>query len=635
MDWVSNGHKYDVEFNFGMVDTESIMARVESSKESMRNSTIVDADGANEVWTVDLTPKNWATLCQQKQEGWFKRNGDFSIDQLDAEIQRLDRLSRSYAALKEAATLPTPPTATAGGTSGAPAAGGASGAPATGGPTGASGASGTGGASGASGTGGASGAPPASSDPTYPLASPAANTTDGAKPTVTEETSDTALQTAFKKLYDAEGELAYANAEAREDPTKTADITTAAANLKTARAALDTAIKQNMKNHSDTTKFNLGRLTSEAKTSLGKWLKVKLDIIADQRDKLVQKRSTKASSQPIGIPTVIGASADNGKQGTVFATEGSELADPAFRVNPPSSDVQSQNGAAASTAPVAGSESDPWVNISTSYSAEDQKSTSNSSSWGMSVGGGFGYGLWSVGGSYAHDQTQSDSQSDMAKCDVSINFDALVVNVGRPWLYAELFNDFELDVADHIKLSPGAVQLKQLMLKQVPSTISLTDPGKADQSILSELAQYNSFPAFPTSFLIAANTVLEVREQHAFLSFCCQTNRRLCSSPATRSTLKTTSAPSPTLARFQSGTGLGACRAASTSRLQSRRTRCSPPQRDARSHLARHRSSAGSAKLYRRCLVQRVLSQWFRIWWNRSLDQKCYILVFISRVVFL
>jgi len=43
----------------GIVDVESIMARIEDSKESMRNSSIVDADGANEVQAVSLTPKNW------------------------------------------------------------------------------------------------------------------------------------------------------------------------------------------------------------------------------------------------------------------------------------------------------------------------------------------------------------------------------------------------------------------------------------------------------------------------------------------------------------------------------------------------------------------------------------------------
>lgn len=59
MDWVANGHKYEVEQNFGIVDVESIMARIEQSKESLRNSTIVDTDGANELAGVMLEPRDW------------------------------------------------------------------------------------------------------------------------------------------------------------------------------------------------------------------------------------------------------------------------------------------------------------------------------------------------------------------------------------------------------------------------------------------------------------------------------------------------------------------------------------------------------------------------------------------------
>lgn len=108
MDWVANGHKYDVEYNFGMVDTDSIMARVEHSKESMRNSTFVDADGANELQGVNLSPKNWATLCQKKSEGWFKRNGEYSLPQLDAEILRLENLKLSYNVMKGLTDKATP-----------------------------------------------------------------------------------------------------------------------------------------------------------------------------------------------------------------------------------------------------------------------------------------------------------------------------------------------------------------------------------------------------------------------------------------------------------------------------------------------------------------------------------------------
>lgn len=59
MDWVSNGHKYDVEYSFGTVDIDSIMARIEDSKESMRISSLIDTDGANEVQGVELNPKEW------------------------------------------------------------------------------------------------------------------------------------------------------------------------------------------------------------------------------------------------------------------------------------------------------------------------------------------------------------------------------------------------------------------------------------------------------------------------------------------------------------------------------------------------------------------------------------------------
>lgn len=64
---------------------------------------MVDENGANEVFNVNLTPKNWAGLCKKKSEGWFARNGEYSLDQLDAEIARLERLRISYDAM--AATM--------------------------------------------------------------------------------------------------------------------------------------------------------------------------------------------------------------------------------------------------------------------------------------------------------------------------------------------------------------------------------------------------------------------------------------------------------------------------------------------------------------------------------------------------
>lgn len=42
---------------------------------------------------------NRATLCKQKVQGWFAENGNYSIDQIDAEILRLQNLLLSYQTL--------------------------------------------------------------------------------------------------------------------------------------------------------------------------------------------------------------------------------------------------------------------------------------------------------------------------------------------------------------------------------------------------------------------------------------------------------------------------------------------------------------------------------------------------------
>ncbi|KAI1192407.1 hypothetical protein F5X97DRAFT_317457 [Nemania serpens] len=471
MDWVSNGHKYNVEFNFGMVDTESIMARVESSKESLRNSTIVDADGVNEVQGVNLTPKNWALLCQQKARDWFKRNGTYSLEQVEAEIARLNQLKLSYEALRSATTAKVP-TFPVQAPEAPPKVKGGDGDGTT-----------TGGDGGGTTTGGDGGG----------------TTTGGG--TNPSDNIDTLLSTAFTKLYSAEGKLAGLDATSKTDADK---YKTAVNDLATARAELDAEVKKNMEAHLNLTKSELAKMEGDSKTSVLAWLDGQIDVIKDQISKLEAKLQEKRIAQPPRLPVYIDASTEAGSTGSVVAAEGLELADGQFGVTLP-------GGTGGTNDDPAGRESDPWVSISASFSAQDQQSTSNTSSWGMSVGGGVGWGLWSAGGSYAHAQSKSDSQTDMASCDVSVSFDALVVNINRPWLYAELFNDYELDVADNIMLSPGAERLKNLMAGQAANIQGGVDVGSANPSALRELAQYNTFPSYPTSFVVAANTTLEFR----------------------------------------------------------------------------------------------------------------------------
>jgi hypothetical protein len=169
---------------------------------------------------------------------------------------------------------------------------------------------------------------------------------------------------------------------------------------------------------------------------------------------------------------------------------GSELASPLFGITPP------QNaGPGPSTTSGAG---DVWTQISASFSAADQKSTLKQSSWGISASASFGWALWSAGGSYSHEQSDTDFKAQMASCDVSVSFSALVVNITRPWLYAELFDDYELYTVTDALLSTGAQDLQTLIAKQ-----------GIDNSVLKTLAQYNKFPAFPTSFIVASDVVFE------------------------------------------------------------------------------------------------------------------------------
>jgi len=102
MDWVVHGYKFDVEFNFGVVDVSSAMKRVESSKEAFRNLTLLAADGASEYSGVNLSPRNWATLVKETIDGWSTRNRGPSPLEIRAEIKRLRNLKISHEALLQA-----------------------------------------------------------------------------------------------------------------------------------------------------------------------------------------------------------------------------------------------------------------------------------------------------------------------------------------------------------------------------------------------------------------------------------------------------------------------------------------------------------------------------------------------------
>lgn len=155
-------------------------------------------------------------------------------------------------------------------------------------------------------------------------------------------------------------------------------------------------------------------LPEAGKTRMQTWIDGQSTIIDGQIAKLQAKRDQKAGQQGPGIPVIEGAEVDSDSNGTIVAQKGAELADPVFLKDPTAT-------TATTTAEADTPSSDPWTEISVSFSAEDQSSTTNTSSWGMSVGGGGGWGLWSVGGNYAHDESKRYERPTVLATEVDTN----------------------------------------------------------------------------------------------------------------------------------------------------------------------------------------------------------------------
>ena len=83
------------------------------------------------------------------------------------------------------------------------------------------------------------------------------------------------------------------------------------------------------------------------------------------------------------------------------------------------------------------------VEVSSSYSAEQSDSSTNS----FSVGGGESWGLWSVGGSASHSNATANAAKQMANSSIKASFDCMRVDITRSWLRGELFRDDALRVA--------------------------------------------------------------------------------------------------------------------------------------------------------------------------------------------
>lgn len=160
-------------------------------------------------------------------------------------------------------------------------------------------------------------------------------------------------------------------------------------------------------------------------------------------------------------------------------------------------DASKQTGSASAAL---GEESaDVWTNISFSVGTESDSSSTKESHVSGSANVSVGRWWATVQASSSFSSSSKKVQSQMSSCRVDGSFSAMVVNIKRPWLHGDLFQDFDIDIPTGTKLSPGAAQIKEWVDKGDPETGA------------NKRTEYGKFPAYPTAFIVAADTVLEFK----------------------------------------------------------------------------------------------------------------------------
>ncbi|KAF3901320.1 hypothetical protein ABW20_dc0101226 [Dactylellina cionopaga] len=133
----------------------------------------------------------------------------------------------------------------------------------------------------------------------------------------------------------------------------------------------------------------------------------------------------------------------------------------------------------------------PWTKVSCKVSFSSSSTSKGAEETESQIAAKLGLGWLSASAGATHSSSTSKSISCMDNLEVEISMECMVVNIERPWLHAELFNDFDLDVGKDFPLSPGEGQLLEYAQRnEVP---------KAD---------YQQFSSYPTAFVIASNVEL-------------------------------------------------------------------------------------------------------------------------------
>ena len=162
-----------------------------------------------------------------------------------------------------------------------------------------------------------------------------------------------------------------------------------------------------------------------------------------------------------------------------------------------SDDASAQPGPAS--ADLGEGSADVWTKVAFHVGSQSDSSSTKESHVSASANLSVSNWLAKVQASTSVSSSSKEVQSQMSSCSVDGSFSAMVVNIKRPWLHSDLFQDFDIDIAARTKLFPGAAQIKEW--------VANGDPGSG----ATKRTEYGKFPAYPTAFIVAADTVLEFK----------------------------------------------------------------------------------------------------------------------------
>ncbi|KAI1340032.1 hypothetical protein F5Y15DRAFT_415460 [Xylariaceae sp. FL0016] len=505
MDWVVNGDKYRVEYCFSIVDRDSIMARIERAREATRDSMLTSIDGSE--WPqIALEPANWAEICRAKAIDWKTRNPSNPAF-LQQRLESLKRMKQAYEVYSEQLEVrgkPRQPRTLWNGDDGIKAK-----------------------YEGAVKTYDEENkktdeqdkakmeAARKEKDKRKPLYEAMKkymdlkeeNTTLGTQVgTEIDETKKKAMQSKMeaneKKIIELEDAAAkieetssLAGPEAIKAKEALADIYKYEeeerearrdkddGRLRTATDNLDAAKKRwreaNTALQALETKGAIMDLEAGGIQSMSLAIKGHLKSLTSELDELKSQLGATGAGLANAPSAIMGVAEDN----TLILAKDSDVSVP----RPLSGPTDTEQSA------------DVWTKISFSIGSNSSSTSTRESSVTASANVEVGAWFAKVKASTSVSKGSKEFEKAMSECRVDGSFSAMVVTIRRPWLHAELFQDYDIDIPDEGKLSPGAAQVKDW--------VDNGDPGnKARKRI-----DYGKFPAYPVSFIVAADTVLEFK----------------------------------------------------------------------------------------------------------------------------